>query len=268
VPASITLIATKLGKIPDGTLASFIRSSEAGEDGVFSASLLPGTYKVRVVPTRASAGGVPLAATEAIWQVAAEPTTQVGRTIALYPATAIRGRALVRPTDEGARGAIVAAEPAARKLETSVLTRALDAQPLVPRTLRTTVRDVSGDFALYADPGRFDFSIRPPEGSGFGWLVMPDIGVEASAEGLDLRELRMEPPVLLHVTAIIGDQPTSSELLAGAYLRAYALLDANGVLTQDVESARAAVPIAETRLDDEGRAAVLLPARLNESPTQ
>jgi hypothetical protein len=95
---------------------------------------------------------------------------------------------------------------------------------------------------------------------------MPDVAVDAQSTILELGDLWIHPPVRLQVRAQLGEQLSSRELLAGAYVRAYALLDADGALTSDPEAARAAVPIAETRLDTDARATVLLPATLNEAP--
>ena len=46
--ASVTLRATALDFLEPGTLASYERTVETGEDGRFQVELLPGTYRVIV----------------------------------------------------------------------------------------------------------------------------------------------------------------------------------------------------------------------------
>jgi hypothetical protein len=120
------------------------------------------------------------------------------------------------------------------------------------------IDDVSGNFTFYAERGTFDFSVRPPEGSGFAWLVQPGLDLNAGPVALDVKRL----PGPLHLTLNLALPSGDSALLTGAHVRAYALLGEPGKLASSPETAVSAVPVAEGRVDARGDATLVLPARL------
>jgi hypothetical protein len=264
-PASVTLTATELLGMPAGTLTSFTRSIQTRDNGTFSLDVLPGTYRVLTVPAEdVNSAGAPFAANEVTWKIAASPAHQAGRAVALSRARSVVG-AVSTPWDDAARGAVISVEPSPGTIVTDVFARALGALPLVPRSTTSGVAD-NGAFALFADPGTpdrpnlFDLSVRPPAASGFPWLLLPRL--ELGEDRVDVGALQLAAPVQLELTAELRGNTLSGDLLAGANLRVYALLDAAGVPTNDAALAKSAVAIAESALDADAHAKVLLPPAL------
>ena len=80
VQATVNLVATELDSLKPGTLASYQQTLEADAEGKFRAELLPGSYRVVVVPPVDSG----LAVFDDTWEVAGEPSVQAGRTVQLH----------------------------------------------------------------------------------------------------------------------------------------------------------------------------------------
>jgi hypothetical protein len=107
-PASVVLTATELTAVGSGVSAAFETRAMTDEKGRFSATLLPGKYRVRATPN----GGLEdYAAAEAIWEVAETPRRQTGRTLELPAPLEVTGRAVFSWNASGVFGATVAAEP-------------------------------------------------------------------------------------------------------------------------------------------------------------
>ena len=271
VRATVTFTATDIEGSPKGTLTSFTRSAQTDESGTFALPLLPGTYRVGVVPALPfEAPQVPLAAREEVWHVAALPSQQAGRTLALSPARAVTG-GVVTPEGKPARGALVSADPSPGTVLSNVLARALGELPLTPRATSAVVDDASGAFTLFADPSSseapnwFDVSVRPPAASNYAWSLLPRLGL--SAQGPDpvlLPDLWLSAPVRFTLTAA-HSAAFDSASLQGANVRVYALLDDSGQPTDDVNAARSALPIAESVLNAESPALLLIPPELGPS---
>jgi hypothetical protein len=269
--ASVTLTATELVGMPKGTLASFTRTAQTRPDGTFSLELLPGTYRVLATPPAGpNSDRAPFAAAELTWKITDSRPEQAGRTIELLPARAVNGR-VITPWRDAARGATITGEPTPGSLPSDVFAQSLGSLlQLVPRATSAVVDD-SGAFTLYADPGSaaqprlFDFSVRPPSGSNFAWLLMPRVALAGNGpDPVELGDLQLPAPAELDVTVVLRGDPLSESQLAGANLRVYALLDAQGVPTNDATLAKSAVPIAEASLDGSARASVLLPPALGQ----
>jgi hypothetical protein len=268
--ASVTLTATQIADVPPGTLTSFTRSAQTQPDGTFRLDILPGNYRVLVVPPLpADPNQLPFASVETTWQIAATPLRQAGRTVTLRPARSLKG-AVFTPQGEGARGAVISAEPSPGSVTSDIFARALGSLPLVPRATSAVVEDsVSGAFTIHADPGigdrpnLFDFFVRPPAAAGFAWLVLPRLSVTSGGGEVRLPELSLPAPVRLDVAVTLAESAPSETLFAGANVRVYALLDAAGVPVMDPALATSAVPIAESSLDAFARGIVLLPPNLN-----
>jgi hypothetical protein len=187
-----------------------------------------------------------LAVVEAEWDVASEPAIQAGRTISLPDGPQLIGSVLT-PSGDALAGANVQAVASTSNANASVLQAALGAAPFVPRA-NSGVTDSQGRFALLADPPWVDVSVRPTAGSGFAWLVRPNVAVTVP-DNVDLGGMALPLPVPYsgHVTVLDG------VVLPGALIRAYVLLD---------DPAEAVVQVAESRADAEGRFDLLLPERL------
>jgi hypothetical protein len=261
VPASVTFTATQLEGIPSGVFASFSTTADVGKDGRLHAVLLPGEYRVRVLPDV----GLGLAATElpsvsvscvhnpaspdlcAVADPAVAPTPQAGRLLLLPPAASIRGtvhapvqgdlsRAVVSalPATIGVRHCPKGADAAACATEPlGVLDVALAEDAFVPRPV-SGVLDARGAFTLSevdcggctaSDGAIFDISVRPPEGTGLPWLTRAGVSVW---DHVDLGSLELTLPVVHRgkVQVPIERAPTVS--VPGALIRAYVIRDAHG----------------------------------------
>lgn len=257
--ANVTLVATELVGVPKGVLTSFVRSVETREDGTFSVDLLPGTYHALVVPlSTAASTQAPFSSLQTTIGVAVGPARQAGRALALERAMSINGSVLTSENGSGARGALVTAEVSPSSVNSNVFARALDKRPLIPRVSGAVIEDTAGSFTIYAESGVFDFSARPPEGSGFAWLVQPGIDLTQGPIALDGLSL----PGPWHVTFNLALPSGDSASLVGAHVRAYALLAEPHKLASSAETAVNVVPVGEGRVDERGDAALVLPARL------
>lgn len=264
VPAMVSFTATRISGIPKGTLASFVVPPlRTRADGQFSVPLLPGSYSVQVVPTGAT-GALASLVTEL--DVAPSPSTQSGRMIQLPPAFELTGR-VVGPGSDGARGALVSAEVSPSSNALTVLDRALGAVDREARLATGSVDTDVGNFVLNTDPGLFNLMVRPPDGSNLPWLSLPRLEVPAGGpRSQALGRLQLGLPVRLQTNVRLADRPNPEGLLAGATVRAYALLDAEGKLAVEPSKTRSILPVAEGRLAENGRVVLLIPAEVNPAP--
>jgi len=252
--ATVTVVATELLDLPEGTLASYQRSVEADPDGRFQVELLPGSYRVVAVPPLESG----LAVFDGTWEVAREPIYQAGRTLALVDSPRLVGRVLTVGGDAVA-GASVLAAPSPSNANVGVLQGALGAAPFVPRAT-TVVTEEGGDFELVADPPSVNVSVRPEAETGFAWLVRPNVPVEVP-DNVDLGELTLPLPVAYRGTVTVLDGIPLPEAL----IRAYVLLGPEGYASRrdDPDNpADAVAQVAEAWADAHGEFELLVPERL------
>lgn len=265
VAATVSLIATSIDSLEPGTLASFRRDVQTDSMGRFHVKLLPGKYRVIAVPSIVSGA----AATETTLEVAAAPAYQAGQVIEVPPLTRIDGT--VRgPTKTFIAGASVHASATASSTNASLLDEALGAGPFIPRVSSCTahtdsctpVTDAGGHFTIDADPGLFDLSVRPPDSSGFAWLVRPNISVQNQA--LNLGTLSMPLPVAYSGTVSSAE----SGPIAGALIRAYVFVGPNGYATDpgvaDSLHPAAVLQVAESRASEDGTFELRVPAHLDQ----
>lgn len=264
--ATLTLVASKLSLVPKGVLAAFSRRVKASADGRFEADILPGSYQVHVEPDRSfELGKVPLASARVTWEVPESPRHQAGRAVELSGSLLLLGNAVLPGSREGARGASVVAEAPVRLRTQGHLTRALDGVFLPPYATDAVIADHGGAFGIYADRGIFDLSVRPPNGSGLAWLVLPNLDLSDSEGTRKLPRLELPLPVAVPVSASIPGDSRSSEgsapRLEGARLRAFVPLDAEGDLASP-GAEDSYILVAESRLNALGETQVLVPASL------
>jgi hypothetical protein len=248
--ATVILEATELSNVQDGTFASYSRIVESDTEGKFRVPLLPGQYRIQAVP-EADSG---LAATETNWAIDDQSPTQAGKVIELVESIPVSGTVLHPSGRERIEGPSVHAVPSPGSVETSVLDEALGAVPFVPRAATATVVD-RGGFSFGSDPGIFDVSVRPGSGTGFAWLVMPNLEIRSRTI---LEQLNLPLPVAYRGVVksdAIGPLP-------GALIRAFIYLDQAPSYTSDPLTARSVLQIAETRSGDDGGFDLLLPAEL------
>jgi hypothetical protein len=268
VPANVTFTAKEIASVSSGLFPSFIRSVQTDEHGAFNLDLLPGTYKVIASPLLPNVMSRPFAVSSSVLTVLEAPEVQAGTTLTVAPSLDIQG--LVRtPGGEPARGAVISAEVSPARVGASIFDRAVGDLPALPRPT-TAYIDESGGFHLFAEPDVYDFSVRPPASAGFAWLVMPGFAPPANANpdssiGLPA-DLFLPAPVPIELRLGLATRTNARALLAGAAVRAYALLDATGGATTDPKAAVSAVRVAEGRVDGDLHATLMLPAKLDRPP--
>jgi hypothetical protein len=250
-PATVTLTARSLNELESGVFGSYTRTVETDEDGRFRVEALPGTYRVLVVPPGESG----LSATGIEWEVGSERALQGGRTIELEPSASIRGT-VVGLAGEPAVGVPVHAIAFPSKAQVGALVEPLGDDPFVPRA-SSAVAGLGGRFEVLADPGSFNVSVRPPEGSGFAWMVSPNVLV--GPKGEDLGSLLLPLPLAYRgrVTA------PGAGVVGGALIRAYIYMDAENLYTTDPGQVATVLQIGETRSNGTGAFELLLPSQLN-----
>lgn len=266
VGGTLTLIATSLDGFPAGTLASYQRTLTAAgsgaEQGVFRATLLPGKYRLRALPSGSCAELSPCTAEDTLCEcplgatelegftVAPSPALQAGKTVELAWRTRLGGR--VMATTGSLAGAAVQAT--AVPTRTTALATALGMEPFVPRAAAAATQG-DGTFELRVDAGDFNLAVRPPATSGFAWLVLPGVPVGLGEASLELGALQLPLPVPLSGAVRVPADPEIDgmdyAILPGAMLRAF-VAAAEGTVVQ----------VAETTADANGEFELLLPARL------
>ena len=263
VAATVTLAASAIAGIDPGVLASFVRTISVGDDGKFDVYLPPGQYTVSAVPQESVDPTIkndmrPLAAVQQKWTIASTPEEQAGKVIALDLALSITGQ-VFDASDRPVATAQVQAVASPLSVQADVLQQALTGSPFVPRSSVGAVNS-NGDFALKTDPGFFDISVRTDEGTGFAWLVMPNVEFAASSFGVGLGRIRMPLPVPYRGTVTAGG--VGGPTVPNALIRAYLYLKANEY-TALASEADSVVQVAETRADKNGDFELLIPAQLN-----
>jgi len=263
--ATVTLVATKITGLDPGLLASFVRTVSVGSDGQFELHLLPGTYRVSTIPLSSLLPGRgnedPLGADTQEWLVPSAPSEQAGKVIALGRALAISG-AVVDASDSPVASAQVQAVASPLSIQSDILQQFL-AGSYVPRASAGGVSS-KGDFNVLTDPGTFDFSVRPDPDTGFAWLVMPNLLVSSTSNGVGLGRIGMPLPFPYGGTVTV-DGAEGPKLIPGALIRAYIYLR-QGQYTTDVVNADSVLQVAETRANDRGVFEILIPAELNRFP--
>jgi hypothetical protein len=268
VAATVTLVATSIIGIADGVLASFVRTVTVDAKGQFDLDVLPGTYRVTAVPSAQlnteTAGGADskLAAVTVPWTIAPSPPDQSGKVIELSNALPINGAALDASGSTPVVTALVQAVASSASSNVDVLHQALGEAVIVPRAATARV-EADGVFALIADPGTFDVSVRPLEESGFSWLVVPGVAVQPASAGANLMSRALPLPVVYRGTVTLpGAAGAPKSAVPGALIRAFVYTSA-GQYTSDPAKADAAVQVAETRAGTDGEYRLLIPATLN-----
>jgi hypothetical protein len=269
VPATVTLVANSISGIAPGVLASLVRTVNVGADGQFDVHLLPGKYTVSTVPqspldpTRPNQ--LTLAADSREWIVPSSPLEQGGKTIDLSNSLGITG-SVVDVAQHYVATAQVQAVASPQSIRYDALQETLGGTAAVPHPAfvpRATAGEVGSDgsFALKADPGTFDISVRPNDDTGFAWLVAPNVLVSRLGSAAHFPLLTLPLPVSYSGTVTVGGSDGASTPIPSALIRAYIYLK-DGDYT-DAAHANSVVQVAETRADKLGAFEILIPAELN-----
>jgi hypothetical protein len=244
VVASVEIQSTKLSGL---TNASYKVSTETGADGAFAAELLLGDYRVLARPILDNTKALGLAS----WPIKAEDLC-CGRTLELSERTALAGAART-PGGRALVDSSVVLSPSLPK-PSKYLANALGLAVVLPRE-SSTVSDATGAFAIGVDPGQYDLSIRPREGSYFSWIVRSRLAVSSSPAASNLGPLEGGYPAILRGTI----QDGSGAVVAGAVVRAW--LPIPDTMSPDVV-AETVMQVAEAKTDDGGRYVLPLPTSL------
>ncbi|MBK7580808.1 MAG: hypothetical protein IPI67_11435 [Myxococcales bacterium] len=255
--AAARFVSTKLdfssgGNVSQNGLAFFEKTVEVQNGVATDVQLLPGEYDVYVAPP-ANSG---FATTKAKLTVASGQPKQGGKSLTLELVSDVGGSVLVPSGDEAAAGATVQA--IASPVLATPLEIAVSALPFAPKASSGIV-GANGQYSLEADPGIFDFSIRPAEGTGFAWLVRPNVEVQSGVHDLGPTQLPL-PVIYTGLITVPGaETPTP---VPGTLIRAFIYLNSAGY-TGDRAGAKSVVQIAEARADATGKFRLLLPSHLN-----
>ncbi|MBI5536877.1 MAG: hypothetical protein HY898_29420 [Deltaproteobacteria bacterium] len=248
--ASVTLRSTELADAPDGLTAVYETTVQSDADGMIEAKLVPGTYKLVVVPPDATS-----AIRQEVWTVAASSTVQAGRTILLEPAISVTGSARDPLQGAGIAGIQVGLAPWGKPA--SVLETSLGMANVLPRSA-SGLTAADGAFAVGVDPGTFLLSAQTDEANGFPWLIRTAVEVKADGpQPLDLGAMTTSYPLVVE-----GTLRDAWGAVQQARIRAYAPLAANGTSARKGEAVQGAVLIAETRSNEGGHYRLLLPSQL------
>ena len=274
VAATVTLVATNITGVDPGVLASFVRTVTVGADaeGQFAVDLLAGNYRVTAVPIAqldaepSGSADSKLAAVSTDWTIADSPLDQSGKVIELSNALPINGAAFDASGATPVVTALVQAVASTTSTNVDVLHQALGEAVSVPRAATARVGS-DGAFALIADPGTFDVSVRPLAESGFSWLVVPGVAVGTTGAGASLMSRTLPLPVVYRGTVTLpGAAGAPTTPVPGALIRAFVYTSA-GQYTSEPSKADAVVQVAETRADTRaetsGKFNLLIPATLN-----
>jgi hypothetical protein len=228
-----------------GGNAAYKTSVTSDADGAFSVSLLPGNYEVTAIPN----GSASQAIASSAWTIAADDLGG-GRTIELGVKTMVTGR-IVTPQGDAASGLLCRLKAVTPQGITYV-EDVLVLRHSAPHTA-TTSSDASGGFAIEADPGEYDLSLRPDASSGFPWRLVPRLAVTMQRTDLGVQQLSAPVVIRGTVTTPAGDP------IGGASVRAWLPTPAQA---QNLKPS--VILIGEHVADANGQFELLLPASLSE----
>jgi hypothetical protein len=226
VAADIELIATKIyvsaGSNQNTNLAYTAHASADltpdGSAARYSLVLPRGEYQVVVTP-RDSAYAKRVLPQPFIVDAINDP--QDGKNLAVTRKRLVKGSALVSDGRPLAHAQVVATAAASSfsPIPPNAMTTATPIAPsLAPRAAQATV-DATGAFQLELDPGSYDITIRPVQGSKLPWVVSPS-RVIADAD-VTLDPLFVPAPVSAGLTLLDPSSPPNP--VVGAIVRAFAM---------------------------------------------
>jgi hypothetical protein len=284
VRGTISVVATKIDGLNEGTIASFRRSFPTEVNGRFAVTLLPGKYRVHAEPSRqldasvCSSTATPgLGVTSVDWDINGSPLFQAGRTIEVPEMVLLTGEVFAPLTGEPLAGSSLHAVPSPCATGAHALELAVGDAPYLPRSSSIAVCPADGRFAMAVDRGVYDVSLRPPEGSALPWLLAPSLVVEG-AESAGVRDVRIdigtvEPPLPVRYQGFVtvprvSEAGAVNDPLPGSVIRAYAFVDADGRIASAPEKAAWVMLLGETRAGDQGQFELFLPSSLAAEPSR
>jgi hypothetical protein len=256
--SQVTAVLRNTSDFTTGAIAQFRTSTTSDEQGKFQLSLVAGEYDVVVTPKNDTL----YASVNAQWTVASEPSVQAGKLVELSPTVKLSGRILGTTEKTGDWSANVLAIPSTVGPRYTFTDALVTGGTDIGRRSATGLVAVDGAFELSLDPGKYDVSLRPDEGNGYPWAVMPNTVVSVGGGGLGT--IQISAPITFTGSVTVPGTSDSGDriVLPGALIRVHALFDKNGRLVSDLGTATSAVQIGETRATTSGHYDLLLPASL------
>ncbi|NUQ79748.1 MAG: carboxypeptidase regulatory-like domain-containing protein [Polyangiaceae bacterium] len=246
VIATVTLQSTGLSGDTFNN-AAFKVDVETDADGLFKAKVPPGTYRVLAKPLEDQS----LAVSEATWVIPDDATSCFcGQVVSVLPKVTLAGEVLT-PTQMPLLQASVVASPSLLP-PISYLDRKLGRAPEPPREATGFVEERY--LSMSVDPGAFDFSIRPPAGSRYPWLVRSKLTVQPAEAFSSVGTLSIAHPVV--VTGVVSDP--MGDVVAGASIRAWLpVKNEEGI-------SRTVIQIGDAVTDESGRYTIYLPPSISQ----
>ncbi|WP_437733862.1 carboxypeptidase-like regulatory domain-containing protein [Sorangium sp. So ce1335] len=223
--------------------AAYKLDTETDAEGLFRADLPPGEYVIFAQPINDTTKATAMRSLK----FPAGEDCYCGQSVDIPEAGTLRGR-VQGPAGELMDGAGVFAVPSPGEVKT-YLGKVLSTEPLLPRQASGVLRN--GAFSLGADPGEFDFSVRPTPGSTYPWLVRPRLAV--SADGAAVTELELTMPYPAVLQGVVRD--ASGAPLGDATVVAWLPVPSDAAQ----EAASRVIQIGETRSAPDGSYVLPLP---------
>jgi hypothetical protein len=249
VSANLHFVATDLYEsipagcqgAPESQFQFDVSIATSGEDAAFNVTLPQGLYSVTIDPTDPSSGFA-----KSIVQAQFPPvgdclakraiTGQTLQSVTLVPVTGSAAVADGRPLAY----ATVSFAPAAFLLTDPSAPAAAD----WPRSFQVTT-DANGNFSAQIDPGTYDITVRPVDGTRFPWVVATALSFPQPPGACPL-SFSVPAPSLLSLTL----QDSTGTAVKQAVVRAYAFVPCTPVVTEQCNDV--ALQIGEAYTDTNG----------------
>ncbi len=222
VAATLEFVSRDVVDDESGLTGAF-RATALADGGEFSVSLLPGTYQVTITPSDLDFA----VATQTVTVLSGASDIVRGQTFQVMRRARLGGSLEVQD------GHIQGANVEARVIDRDMRTRASE-----------SMTDETGQFALRLDVGAYDIFLRPPPGSGYAWVIAPDL-VVGDVDTTLAAQYRVEAPVPLNGVV----QAADGTAVDGVEIRAFA------------RAGERFVEVGRTRADEGGQYELLIPAR-------
>ena len=244
-----------------GLFAAFGPTVPTDSAGLYTAQLLPGKYRVVVVPEGASDNGSVVAGANPgrLWALSEREQVIVGLDatqtldLTVERTSILEGVASAGPGKVPAQGATLEAAPLAA--DASNVLQTLLSPPIARARARVAVNDDNGKFTLALDPGEYELALKPAAASNFAWWILPKIRISDTPGQIDTVNPQLLYPVPVEGTITVSMPDKTSQPLRNATVQAHARTP-QGNVTQ--------VGIART--DDAGRYHLALPPAFGTAP--